>query len=177
MGFQVDIPRFIYSPPQETGDAMVFGKDPVYSIGCYRDRSIQDAYNSSIQPNINQGVPMLINEWTDFRGSSIIHSKYTNQGWLTEIYIIPGKRGAYGIVMAHSFPNLSGEQKAHQNAAHMIFSLHLASLRDSFEETDITVTGGYSGAPSYGGYGEPEMGKGTEEMLKFRAGTGIDPWE
>lgn len=172
IGFQVDIPRTIYSPPLENDDGMLFGKDPLFSIGCYRGLSIRDAYNISVQPQINQGIPMLINEWANLRGSSIIHSKYTNPGALLEIYIIPGKRGAYGIVLSHSFSNLPGEL----SGRHVLYSRHLRSLLDSFEEIDVARISGYGGV-SYGGYGEREMGWGTEQMLKFGAETGINPYE
>jgi hypothetical protein len=55
-----------------------------------------------------------------------------------------------------------------------IFSMHLASLRDSFEEIEVVESPRYGGGVSYGGYWEPEMGKGTEEILKFQGATGID---
>jgi hypothetical protein len=61
----------------------------------------------SIQP---QGIP-LVNERMSLRGSPIIHSMFKNQGELAELYLIPGKRKAYGIVMIIQFADLYGEKK------------------------------------------------------------------
>jgi hypothetical protein len=174
LGIKVDIPRFIYSPPIENEDGIVFRRGALFSIGCYRGSTVNGAYQMSIQPLIDQGIPMIVNERMSLRGSPIIHSMFKNQGELAELYLIPGKRGAYGIVMTIQFVDLYGEKENAQRAMLSIFSMHLASLRDSFEEIEVVESPRYGGGVSYGGYVEPEMGKGTEEILKFQGATGID---
>jgi hypothetical protein len=177
LGIKVDIPRFIYSPPIENEDGIMFQRGALFSIGCYIGSTVNGAYQISIQPLISQGIPMLVNERMSLRGSPIIHTMFKNQGELAELYLIPGKRGAYGIVMTLQFADLYGEKKDAQRAMLSIFSMHLALLKDSFAEIDMVDTSRFGGGVHYGGYGEREMGWGTEQILKNRAETGIDPYE
>ena len=111
LGIKVDIPRFIYSPPIENEDGIVFRRGALFSIGCYRGSTVNGAYQMSIQSLIDQGIPMIVNERMSLRGSPIIHSMFKNQGELADLYLIPGKRGAYGIVMTIQFVDYMERKK------------------------------------------------------------------
>jgi hypothetical protein len=66
---------------------------------------------------------MLIDEWTNSRGSPIFHGKFKIQDKLSEHYIIQERRGTYLLEMNLLYPNLSEEQKSLQGVAHVIYGI------------------------------------------------------
>jgi hypothetical protein len=166
LGFKVNIPQSVYTNPRENKNGIIFGRHALYSIGCYTGSSIESLYYNAIQRLKNQGIPMLIDRWEDFRRSSIIHTKLKMSDTLSEQYFIQGKRAAYTLEMAHP--------SSYQTPLHWMLSMILESLRDSFEELEAIGSGGYGG--TYRSE-PPDVGWGEKAVREFEIESGIDVYE